>query len=213
MPHLLLVRHGLNDAVGKRLAGRDMSVQLNEEGIRQANLVADWLVKKKVSVILSSPITRARQTAEPLAALIGLPILERVELVEVDYGEWAGKTFEELEKTPAWQEVIRTPNRMQFPHGESIQQIEARLRHFLDDLQTTYAEEEVVVCFSHADILAILMALCLGLPLENYPRITISPASISGLTSSKHGWQIRFVNLIPGEEFHFPIDLQKDTPK
>lgn len=213
MPHLLLVRHGLNDAVGKRLAGRDMSVHLNEEGVRQANRVADWLANKKVSVILSSPLTRAMETAEPLASLISLPILERDALLEVDYGEWAGKTFDELEKIPAWKEVIRKPNQMQFPHGESIQQIEARLRHFLDDLQTTYADDEVVVCFSHADVLGILLALCMGLSLENYPRNTISPASISGLTSTKQDWQIHFVNLLPGEEFQFPINLQKDKPK
>jgi broad specificity phosphatase PhoE len=213
MPHLLLVRHGLNDAVGKRLAGRDMSVHLNGQGIKQAQNVAEWLANKKVSVILSSPLTRAMETAEPLAALIGVTILEQDALMEVDYGDWAGKTFEELEKITAWKEVIQSPATMRFPHGESIQQIKTRLRQFLDNLTSTYADDEVVVCFSHADILAILIAQCMGLPLENYPRVTISPASISGLTSTKYGWQIHFINLLPGEEFQFPANLLKDNPK
>ncbi len=213
MPHLLLVRHGLNDAVGERLAGRDMSVHLNEQGIKQAQCIAEWLADKKVSVILSSPLTRAMETAEPLAAMIGVAILECDPLVEVDYGDWAGKTYEELEKTPAWLEVIRTPNRMQFLHGESIDQIEERLSNFLDFLQTAYTEDEVVVCYSHADILAIMTAICMGLPMENYQRITISPGSITALTHTKHGWQIHFINLLPGEEFQFPLNPQKESPK
>jgi probable phosphoglycerate mutase len=211
--HLLLVRHGLNDAVGKRLAGRNMDVHLNAQGQFQAQQVAAWLAAdKKITAILTSPITRAVETAQPLAALMDLPIHECEALIEVNYGDWSGKTFLELEQIPEWKKVTHSPEKGKFPNGESFIQIANRLRDFLTAMSTQYGDEDVVACFSHADIAAILLALSMGLPLVHYQRISISPGSVSAISSGQAGWRVHFINLVPGEALCIPVRTPNENP-
>jgi probable phosphoglycerate mutase len=178
-------------------------VHLNAQGKIQAQKTADWLADKKICAIVSSPITRAMETAQPLADLTGLPIITNDLLMEVDYGDWTGWRFEDLKEKPAWQEVLQKPLAMQFPNGENIAQIEQRMRTFIRYLVETYSEKDVVVCYSHADLLCIMIALCVELPLLHYRNLTISPAAVSALSYGQQKWKIHFLNQTMDEKFEF----------
>ncbi len=96
MTTVLLIRHGENNMVGKRLAGRLPGVHLNKKGREQAEQLAEVLCKAPIKAIYSSPLERAVETAEPLAKLLNLEILPAPGLVELAYGDWQGKTLKQF---------------------------------------------------------------------------------------------------------------------
>src|SRR5262245_34655712 len=100
----LLIRHGSTAFVGKSLAGRLPNVPLDATGRNQAHQLVDRLADKRIAAIYSSPIERAVQTAEPLASRLGHNIQLRERLIEIDVGEWQGKTLIELQEDPRWKQ-------------------------------------------------------------------------------------------------------------
>ena len=113
MPTFLLIRHGENEYVAKgRLAGRLPGVHLNENGKKQAEAVAKAFVKAPIKAIYSSPMERCMQTAEPLAAALGLEINASQGLIEVDFGSWQDKTLKQLQRRKLWKVVQSNPSRM-----------------------------------------------------------------------------------------------------
>src|SRR5215212_2773666 len=98
MTTFLLIRHALCDPVGRSLAGRTSGVHLNAEGGVQAEALARRLGEVAVSAIYSSPLERALETAAPIAADQGVPVIEAPGLLEIDFGDWTGKTLQELDQ-------------------------------------------------------------------------------------------------------------------
>ena len=204
MTHLFLVRHGTNDCVGKSLAGRDMDVHLNEKGNLQAQKTAEWLVDKNISTIISSPITRAIETAKPLAEKLKLPIIENDFIQEVDYGDWAGASFEQLKKDKQWKAAIKDPEKMHFPNGENSEQINRRLLKFITSLGDAFADDDIVACFSHNDIIAMLIVHMMKWQLPTYRQFSIQPAGISAVTYTSKFRFIHFLNTSTSDDFQFP---------
>ena len=90
MPTLLCVRHGETDAnLAGRWQGHD-DQRLNATGQAQAERAAPELARLRIDAIVASDLARARESAAPLAALLGLPVEEREDLREIDVGSWAG---------------------------------------------------------------------------------------------------------------------------
>ncbi|MGD2205331.1 MAG: histidine phosphatase family protein, partial [Anaerolineae bacterium] len=100
--NLLLIRHGLNDWVGEKLAGWTPGVHLNDKGRVQAAALAEQLADVPVAAIYSSPLERTLETAEPLAEAHGLPVQVREGLGETRCGDWTGRTLEELKDKDLW---------------------------------------------------------------------------------------------------------------
>jgi probable phosphoglycerate mutase len=175
---LLLVRHGQTPTTGTVLPGRAPGLHLSDRGRVQAEWVAERLAGLPVDAIYSSPLERARETAEPAAACTGLEVNLNRGLTECDFGEWTGAALAELAGLPQWQTVQHTPSAFRFPGGESFQQMQARMVAALRELYTAHAGG-VVVCFSHADPIKAALAHALGTHLDLFQRIVISPGSVS----------------------------------
>jgi broad specificity phosphatase PhoE len=99
----LLIRHALNDWVGKRIAGWTPGVSLNEKGREQAARLSEWLEPVPLEAIYSSPLERAVETAEPIAASHELEMAIREDIGESRYGELDGKPIEEIFETDLWE--------------------------------------------------------------------------------------------------------------
>ena len=117
---LLLIRHGENDVMYRRLAARLPDVHLNQRGREQAAALAQALTHAPIEAIYSSPLERAVETAQPLADARGLPVEIRSDLIEVNYGSWQGKTYAQLRRTNLWKTVHSTPSQVRFPDGEAF---------------------------------------------------------------------------------------------
>src|SRR5438270_6615275 len=102
MTTLLLIRHALCDHVGREIAGRRADVHLNGAGVAQAKDLAQQLDEVRCDAIFSSPLARARETAVALAARRGLEIQLEDRLEEIDYGDWTGRTLDDLRSDAAW---------------------------------------------------------------------------------------------------------------
>lgn len=193
MAHLLLIRHATNDWVGHRLAGWTPGVHLNEEGRRQAAALAETLAHWPVEAVYSSPLERAVETAEPLAARFGLPV-QIVEAVgETRYGDWTGSSLKELSQRPEWLRILINPSAARFPNGEGLAEMQARVVTALDRIAAAHPKG-VVVVVSHADPIKSAVAHYAGIHLDLFQRIVVSPASVSWIHLTERGPQVMCVN-------------------
>lgn len=188
MATILLIRHGENDWVKEgRLAGWLPGVHLNQVGREQAAAAAERIAALPIEALYSSPVERCTETATIIADHLGLAVNPLDEVGEVRYGEWEGKRLKDLAKDPLWRTVQFAPSRMTFPGGESLRAVQARAVEAIERLHSQH-EKAYVVVVSHADVIKLVVAHFLGMHLDLFQRIRISPASISivHLSSSGH---------------------------
>jgi probable phosphoglycerate mutase len=181
MAVLLLIRHGQNDMVGKKLAGRLPNVHLNAVGEAQARRLAAELAARPVRAVYASPLARAQETAQPIARVHDLPVETWPGLLEIDFGTWQGKRIKRLKKRKLWQVVQDRPDAMRFPDGESFAEAQARVAAALETLSRRHDDSDWVVCVAHSDVIRLAVAHFLGMPLRNFQRIRIAPASLTTL--------------------------------
>lgn len=182
MPVILLIRHGENDYVKTgRLAGRLPGVHLNDRGREQARATAEKLRGAPVKAIYSSPLERTMETAQPIAEVLGLEIIPREGLMEIDFGEWQDQKIKGLSRLKVWRTVQQTPSRMHFPGGETFTGAQFRIVQELDRIAASHEPEDLVVCVSHSDAIKLAVAFFTGLPLDLFQRLHVSPGSITTL--------------------------------
>jgi probable phosphomutase (TIGR03848 family) len=177
---LVLVRHGLTPTTGERLGGRT-ETSLSEEGLRQAEAVAERLASLEVVAVHASPIVRAMETARPIAKRHGLRVRRSTGVQEVDYGEWTDEPLEVVREEPLWRMIQQAPSRVSFPEGEALRAMQARAIAAVDAIVARRPGDDTVVVVSHADVIKAILAHHLGVHLDLFQRIVISPASISTL--------------------------------
>ena len=195
MTTFLLIRHALCDPVGKSIAGRTPGVHLNDDGRRQATVLAGRLGGLPVAAIRSSPLERATETAQPLAAALGLPVVQDTGLTEVDFGEWTGRTLPELDSLPEWRDFNERRSSTEIPGGETMAEVVSRSLATLEQVRRTPdLTGRLVALVSHGDVLRILVAHCIGMDPNVIHRIEIAPASVSILSSENGKWRLLLLN-------------------
>lgn len=193
MMNLLLIRHALNDWVGEKLAGWTPDVHLNEEGRSQAAALAERLADVPLAAIYSSPLERTVETAQPLARAHALELDLREGLGETHFGDWTGRSLEELKKEDLWPVVQVYPGGARFPGGESLREVQARLVAELDAIRDAHPDQTVAVV-SHSDPIKLVVAHYLGLPLDLFQRLSISPASVTAFVFTRFGPRLVVMN-------------------
>lgn len=182
MTHLLLIRHAVNDFVKTgKLAGWTPDVHLNDEGKAQAEALGKRLASVPINHLYASPLERTIETAEAIRQ--HHPHLEikcRDEIGEVNYGDWEGMKISDLAQRKMWSVVQEYPSRAYFPNGETMRGVQMRIVNALEDLVMEHPRQIVAVVF-HADLIKMALAHYLGMHLDNFQRIVVSPASISTL--------------------------------
>lgn len=196
MAIFLLIRHGENDWVGKKLAGRLPGVHLNKNGLTQAEELASSLRNLPIKAIYSSPLERAMETARPLAEAKALEINICENLSEINFGNWQGKTIKQMRRMKLWNTVQKQPSLMQFPNGESFVNAQKRLVSCISEINEKYEPFDLLACFSHSDAIRLLVANYLDIPLDSFQRIHINTASVSVLVLTKEHISVPHVNLI-----------------
>ena len=181
MAVFLLIRHGQNDFLDKKLAGRLPGVHLNQSGQDQAERLASELAAFPIKAIYASPLERARETAEPIAKSHNLPLKILPTLLEIDFGDWEGKSLDELKQESGWKVVHEQPSTFVFPGGEGFIDAQERVVNGFLSLSKDYSEKDLVVCVAHSDVIRLAVAHFLGLPLDNFQKIRIAPASVTVL--------------------------------
>jgi probable phosphoglycerate mutase len=181
MTRLLLIRHATNDMMKDGvLAGWTPGVHLNERGRVEAEALAGRLAQAEIAALYTSPLERALETAEIVAASHNLPVAVREQLGEVRCGRWTGQKIERLRRRRLWRQVQITPSRMRFPGGESMLEVQVRMCAELERLCAAHPRQTVAVV-SHADPIKAAVAFHIGLPLDLFQRLVVGPASLTVL--------------------------------
>ncbi len=191
MTRLYLVRHAEHDLVGRGLAGR-ADTPLNAAGRAQAERLGRWFARERPTALWTSPLPRARQTAEAIARGTGLAVGEAEALTEVDFGAWTGCGFDALEEDPVWRRWNAARALARAPGGEAMAEVQARMVGFLNRLcDSDPGGAHALV--GHGDPIRAALAYYLGVPIDLFLRIEVSPASISVLAID--GWTPRVLRL------------------
>ncbi|MEV6868322.1 bifunctional RNase H/acid phosphatase [Streptosporangium subroseum] len=178
---LLLLRHGETPlSVERRFSGLG-DPELTPNGIAQAEAAAARLSRKpyNLQVIVSSPLRRARVTAEIVAARAGLEVVVEEGLRETDFGDWEGYTFTEIQRRwpdelAAW---LADPSAAP-PGGESFGVVAQRVEATRDLLLERY-EGKTVLVVSHVTPIKMLLRLALLAPLAALYRMHLDLAALS----------------------------------
>ncbi len=192
MTTFLLIRHASHDRVGDTLMGRLPGVHLGEEGRQQAQRLGERLSGLPVAALYTSPLERAVETAQALGAAWGLEAQCCAEFGEIDFGEWSGQRFDALAGDARWADWNRFRSGAPLPGGGLMLHVQARAVAGLVSLHQRHRDGTVAVV-SHADVIKAAVAHFLGVPLDLFGRIEISPASLSVL--ALHDWGAQIVRL------------------
>jgi broad specificity phosphatase PhoE len=175
-----LIRHSLHDFGPTRLAGRLPGLALSDKGRAQAERLAERLEREGITTLQASPQQRTQETAAPIAARCGLAVETVEALNEVDFGEWAGLSFDELDADPRWIAWNAEREYASTPSGETISTLAKRvIRHIERCLATDPGGRIAMV--THAEVIRTAVLHHLGMPFSAFTRLEIEPASISKL--------------------------------
>ncbi|MBE2999618.1 histidine phosphatase family protein [Nocardiopsis sp. HNM0947] len=176
---LVLLRHGQTPlSVDKRFAGRG-DVELTDEGHQQASAAARRIAAWPVDAVVSSPLSRCRDTAAHAAEQLGLPVEVDEGLVETDFGEWEAMTFAEARAAdPGGVDRWVSDPQVGPPGGESFAQVAARVGAARDALLHRHRGRTVLVV-SHVTPIKILVQQAMAAPLEALYRMHLDTACLS----------------------------------
>lgn len=176
----VLLRHGQTAlSVERRYSGQG-DPELTDEGRRQARAAAQRVIREDgIAAIVTSPLRRARATAEEVGALTGIDVVDHPGLIENDFGDWEGLTFTEAsardpELHRAWLSDITVPA----PGGESFAQVAKRIAETKAELLEMYSGQTVVLV-SHVTPIKTLLQDALGVGPELLFRLHLDLASVS----------------------------------
>ncbi len=183
--HLILLRHGETDwNIERRMQGRT-DTPLNAQGIDQAQRLAERLAKEEqIDALYTSPLARARTTAEIVGKKLGLEPISDERLCERGAGVFEGLTVAEFaERYPdlhrAWYSELHRPN---LPGAETRDEFHDRVVSFLDFVRAKHVNQRVGVV-SHGGTLSMLLATLLGFDI--YRR---SPFRFDNTSFSRVRW-------------------------
>jgi probable phosphoglycerate mutase len=183
MATIYLVRHGHNEFVQQgKLPGWLPEIHLDAVGKEQAVRLGRALQTRKLKAIYSSPLERALETASEIASACGLEVIVSEALGEVRIGSWEGLSLKAARRRKLWPTILVMPSLVRFPGGESFVEAQARIVAEVEKLRIHHAGRAAAfACVYHADPIKLTIAHYLGLPLDQFQRLTIDPGSVSVL--------------------------------
>ncbi len=173
---LYFVRHGESKANAARRFGGQTDSPLTARGRGQSEAVADALSKVRFDRVVSSDLSRARDTAAAIAARHGLEVEMYPGLREIDVGEATGRAWDELRDLPDWEES----GFYQWRSGESLDQVLARSMAVIVRL-VAEGEGRTICIVGHGGVTRILISHFLGL----LPELDRTPATNTNVTVVK----------------------------
>ena len=187
-----LVRHGESAWNAEdRLCGRS-DIPLSDGGRRQAKSLAERLRPLPFEGFYTSPLERAFETARLIAQSVGLEPVPDARLVELDYGQWEGRTLADIMENDAlaFRAWDAKPAQLAPPGGESGLAAQQRVVSFLDFLAAKHPQDRVLVTF-HKTVCRLAICHVLGVAPDEYRRrLVLNNTALSIIRSRPYGWEL-----------------------
>ena len=185
MTQLLLIRHAL-PAREHAAPGGTADPELTELGLRQARAVAEFLADETIQAVVTSPMRRAWQTAEPLAGLLGLTVRTDADLAEYDAQQQYYIPVHELKE--AEPELWRRMVRGELPDHVDLRAFRTRVTAALDRIVAAYPGRQSVAVFCHAGVVNAALSSYLGI--ERALPFTVDYTGISRVIAGRDGRRV-----------------------
>jgi len=189
---LCIVRHGETAWNAEHRVQGQLDVPLNAIGQAQALAAAKVLSREKFDAIYSSDLSRARQTAAPMAAFFSMPIVKEKDLRERHYGIFERLTYAEV-KLRYPEDYARFEARdpeYAFRTGESLRNFSERSVSIIARIAGSHPDQSILV-FTHGGVLDKLYRFITGLPLSAPRDFGIPNAGLNRVEVTRAGWRIR----------------------
>jgi len=182
MTKIILVRHGETDWNKEEIFRGRVDVELNETGIRQAEVLAEYLSDLRIDTVYSSPLKRALKTAEMIASYHRVDVEIAPGLIDFNYGKWQGLPHQEVKDRykELYAEWIESPHRVIIPGGESLDDVRKRAVGVVDEAIAKY--EGAVILVSHRVVNKVLICALLGLDNSHFWNIRLDTCGITTFT-------------------------------
>ncbi len=178
---LIMIRHGVTAWNKERRFQGQIDIPLDDEGLRQAQLLGQSMAGAALAAVYASDLTRARQTAEPLASALGLPVVAEPGLRERHYGDFEGCTWDELQREHAadfarWR--AREPDFSLPGGGETLLALHDRVEATMRALAARHPGGSVVAV-THGGVLDCAYRIATGLGMREPRQHDLLNASIN----------------------------------
>lgn len=194
MGEILLIRHGETEWNREAVFRGRADIPLSARGREQARLLAAALSSQSVGAVYASPLSRARETAAPLAEALGVEVIPEPRLIDMSFGEWEGKAVDEVRRR--WPSLYRAwlaePQTFRAPGGESLEEVLGRALPAMAEVAARH--EGAAALVSHRVVCKALLCAALGAGAAGFWRVQVDTASLSLLNHTRDGWVVLRAN-------------------
>ena len=171
MTEIILVRHGETEWNVQQVFRGRIDIELNETGLRQAKLLAEYLSGVNIDAVYSSPLRRALKTAEVIASPHKLEVKIAPGLIDFDFGKWQGLPHHEVKQRyrELYTEWIKNPHLIKMPDGENLNDVRERALKVVDEVVAKHGGTIILV--SHRVVNKVLICALLGLENSHFWNI------------------------------------------
>lgn len=155
---LYITRHGQTDGNLYKIMDGIRDIELNQEGIKQANITKESLKDVKFDLIICSPLTRTKQTME-IINVNKYPVIYDERIIERDCGEFTGKGFDSLDRDLYWNYYDTTI----YKEAEKMQDLFKRVYEFLDEIKNKYSDKTILLV-THSGVTKVINCYFNGVP-------------------------------------------------
>ena len=181
---IYFVRHGETILTPQRKFSGTGSLdpELMQEGLDQADLVAEECAKLGAEILIASPLNRTRQTAEAISRTTGLEIIFDKAWYELSFGDWDGRSIEEVrEQEPDQYQAWINSSSYAPPGGESYDEASIRIEEALEKLVAEYPGKKIIVV-THNGVIKTAAKISVGGPNDAVFHMDATPCSISSVS-------------------------------
>jgi len=191
---IYVVRHGETEWNRGEIFRGTKDVPLNEVGKKQAEKVGRFFIDKDIVKIVSSPLMRAKQTAEAISKVTNVPVQRLDEFTDMNFGIWEGLSLKEVkDQYPKEFEIWRhTPHKLRVTNGETLFQVRKRMKKGFE--KVVLGERGNIVIVTHRVLCKLIVLHALNIPNSHFWDIKFDPASITLIEKKGSNLTLQFLN-------------------
>ncbi len=204
MGSIIFLRHGqAKNNTERVLAGRTPGIPLTEKGIDQAEKAAEFLEEMNISAIYSSPIERAKNTAEIVGKHNSIDVRIDDRLIELDMGKFTGVPYDEIFSSHGNVFMKFYKGELEIAHNgvETFADVKKRVLGIVDHVIENHPDENVVLV-THMDPIKAMLSTVVSLSPENLFELIIANASLNIFREYKRKFSISGINVMHPTRFH-----------
>ncbi len=195
-----LVRHGHTRATELGLLYSDIKIEITEKGEKQAQAAANFVARSKPQKIICGQAVRVLQSCRPLEQETGLTAEVVAGFEEWQVGAWEGRTYLDIKKNDSEQyhSWCADPIENAPPGGESIKQLSERIAESISALISSQpCSGKTIAMVTHSGIIRSILIYALGMPVQNFWRLSIPTGSVTRIDFSRNFATVHFMAVNP----------------